>query len=96
MMSDAPTWFASSIGRGQHLTLAGCWYAFVSLPILRFILLRWYFRLFVWYDSSGKYVPFLCISIYSIPTALAALVSFPEVCLRLRPFWSRRQFSLPE
>ena len=49
MMSDAPTWFASSIGRGQHLTLAGCWYAFVSLPILRFILLRWYFRLFVWY-----------------------------------------------
>src|SRR5260370_34822826 len=49
MMSDAPTWFASSIGHGQHLTVAGCWYAFVSLPIRRFILLRWYFRLFVWY-----------------------------------------------
>src|SRR4029077_15161730 len=49
VMSAAPTWFASGIDSGQHLTVAGYWYAFVSLPILRFILLRWYFRLFVWY-----------------------------------------------
>jgi len=45
----APTWFTSGTGSEQHLTVAGYWYAFVSLPILRFILLRWYFRLFVWY-----------------------------------------------
>lgn len=32
-----------------RLTAAGWYYAFVSLPILRFILYRWYFRLFVWY-----------------------------------------------
>jgi len=49
VLSVVPTWFASSIGPEQHLTPAGYWYAFVSLPILRFILLRWYFRLFVWY-----------------------------------------------
>ena len=49
VVSVVPTWFASSTGSDQHLTLAGYWYAFVSLPILRFILLRWYFRLFVWY-----------------------------------------------
>jgi hypothetical protein len=49
VMSAAPTWFASGIDSNQHLTVAGYWYAFVSLPILRFILLRWYFRLFVWY-----------------------------------------------
>ena len=49
VMSVAPSWFASWIGSDQHLTFAGYWYAFVSLPILRFILLRWYFRLFVWY-----------------------------------------------
>jgi hypothetical protein len=31
------------------LTGAGWWYAFVSLSIFRFILIRWYFRLFIWY-----------------------------------------------
>jgi hypothetical protein len=31
------------------LTAAGYYYAFVSLPILRFFVLRWYFRLFIWY-----------------------------------------------
>jgi hypothetical protein len=49
VLSVVPTWFASGIGPDQRLTRAGYWYAFVSLPILRFILLRWYFRVFVWY-----------------------------------------------
>ena len=42
------TWYAMSGGR-WHLTLAGFWYVFVSIPILQFILLRWYFRLFIWF-----------------------------------------------
>ena len=49
VMSSVPTWFASSAGPQPRLTPAGYWYALVSLPILRFMLLRWYFRLFVWY-----------------------------------------------
>ena len=28
--------------------MAGWWYFFVSLPVFQFILLRWYFRLFIW------------------------------------------------
>jgi hypothetical protein len=32
-----------------HLTWAGYWYAFVSIPIFQFILLRWYMRLVVWF-----------------------------------------------
>ena len=48
-VSFGSTWFALNVGGEQRLTLAGYWYAFVSMPILRFILLRWYFRLFVWY-----------------------------------------------
>ena len=43
------TWYALKNGSEAHLTAAGYWYAFVSLPIIRFILYRWYFRLFVWY-----------------------------------------------
>jgi hypothetical protein len=34
---------------GESLTAAGWWYAFVSLSLFRFVLLRWYFRLIVWY-----------------------------------------------
>ena len=45
---DTPTWYAMPGGR-WHLTPAGFWYVFVSIPILQFILLRWYLRFFIWY-----------------------------------------------
>jgi hypothetical protein len=44
----ATTWYAMPGGRWQ-LTPAGMWYVFVSIPILQFILLRWYLRLFIWF-----------------------------------------------
>jgi hypothetical protein len=44
----APTWYAMPGGR-WHLTAAGIWYVFVSIPILQFILLRWYVRFFTWF-----------------------------------------------
>ena len=45
---ETATWYAMPGGR-WHLTAAGFWYVFVSIPILQFILLRWYLRLFIWY-----------------------------------------------
>ena len=37
-------------GGGQmRLTPAGRWYLFVSVPLFQLILLRWYFRFFVWF-----------------------------------------------
>lgn len=42
------TWYANSGGRWS-LTPAGYWYVFVSIPIVQFILLRWYLRLFIWF-----------------------------------------------
>ncbi|HXY49083.1 MAG TPA: hypothetical protein VEI01_06500 [Terriglobales bacterium] len=45
---DTATWYALPGGR-WHLTPAGFWYVFVSIPILQFILLRWYLRFFIWY-----------------------------------------------
>jgi hypothetical protein len=44
----APTWYTLPGGR-WHLTPAGFWYVLVSIPILQFLLLRWYFRLFIWF-----------------------------------------------
>jgi hypothetical protein len=45
---QSPTWYAMPGGR-WHLTLAGYWYVFVAIPIVQFILLRWYLRFYIWY-----------------------------------------------
>jgi hypothetical protein len=43
------TWYAIPQSGHLQLTTAGYWYAFVSIPIFQFILLRWYLRFFVWF-----------------------------------------------
>ena len=45
---DVASWHGvSTEGRWQP-SLAGWWFGGISLPLFQFILLRWYFRLFVW------------------------------------------------
>jgi hypothetical protein len=41
------SWYASTID-GIQPTKAGLWYEWVSLPLFRFLFLRWFFRLGVW------------------------------------------------
>jgi len=44
-------WYVASRPNGDvALTVGGWWYVFVSLNVFRFVLLRWYFRLVVWYS----------------------------------------------
>jgi hypothetical protein len=43
----ADAWFGSA-PRREGLSSAGLWLVFVSLPLFQFLLLRWYFRLFIW------------------------------------------------
>ena len=45
---DAATWYGTPSAGGSTLSLAGMWYGYVSLPVFQFLLLRWYFRLFIW------------------------------------------------
>jgi len=51
---NASTWYADVDSTGFHLVLPGIVYTFVSLPLFQFILLRWYFRLFIWYRFIWK------------------------------------------
>ena len=46
---NVASWYAVPAAGSMNYTPAGYWYAFVSLPIARFILFRWYFRLVIWY-----------------------------------------------
>jgi hypothetical protein len=43
------TWHATVARYGPSHTAAGRWYTFVSLPIFQFVLLRWYYRIFIWF-----------------------------------------------
>jgi hypothetical protein len=46
---ESASWYAVPDAGGMHLTPAGWWFVFVSVPIFQFILLRWYFRFLLWF-----------------------------------------------
>lgn len=45
---EADTWYAVQSPQGLALSLAGRCYAWFSLPIFQFVLIRWYYRLVLW------------------------------------------------
>jgi hypothetical protein len=45
---QSDTWYATVTGSRLSYTAAGTWYTFFSVPAFQFILLRWYYRLFIW------------------------------------------------
>jgi hypothetical protein len=42
------TWYAVPTVEGLKLSVTGAWYGYVSLPIYQFLLMRWYYRIFIW------------------------------------------------
>jgi len=45
---DTSTWYATAAAGHGGLSHAGMWYAYLSLPVFQFLLLRWYFRMLIW------------------------------------------------
>jgi len=45
---DRTSWYTVSAVPGTSLSLAGMWYEYVSMPIFQFLLVRWYYRIFIW------------------------------------------------
>jgi hypothetical protein len=48
--TDISSWYASSQGGEIHLTMAGYWFTFVSIPAFQFIVLRWYMQFLIWFS----------------------------------------------
>jgi len=42
------TWYAVRGAGDAALTMTGRWYVYVSVPLFQFLLLRWYYRMFIW------------------------------------------------
>jgi hypothetical protein len=47
-LSATATWYAAPSAQGMRLTPTGLWYAYVSLPIFQFLLVRWFYRIGIW------------------------------------------------
>lgn len=45
---DTNSWYTVPAAAGLRFSPAGIWYAYVSVPIFQFLLLRWIYRLFLW------------------------------------------------
>jgi hypothetical protein len=45
---DVNSWYATFAAGELQATNAGRWLVYVSMPVLQFLMLRWYFRFFVW------------------------------------------------
>jgi hypothetical protein len=48
------TWYANRTGASASLTWAGWWSLLVCAPLLQFLLLRWLWRLFLWFQFLGR------------------------------------------
>jgi hypothetical protein len=48
MALESATWYAAIVDGHREYSLAGYWYAFVSIPVFQFLLARWFFRIFIW------------------------------------------------
>lgn len=47
-LQTTTSWYGVPGTGGLSLSPAGFWYGYVSVPIFQFLLIRWYFRLFIW------------------------------------------------
>ncbi len=45
---DVSSWYGGPVGGEWQPSVAGWWLGLVSLPLFQFLLVRWYFRLFIW------------------------------------------------
>jgi len=45
---DIASWYGAPVDGKLQLTMAGWWLGCFSLPLFQFLILRWYFRLFIW------------------------------------------------
>jgi hypothetical protein len=80
------TWYASVAGRGNTLAPAGYWYVFVSLPIIQFIWLRWFYRLFVWARLLWQISRLRLNLVPTHPDACCGLGFLGTIGLTLAPF----------
>jgi hypothetical protein len=91
---DTDTWYASVTPGGKLYTPAGYWYAFVTIPLAQFILLRWYFRLFLWGRVLWRVSRLNLTLVPTHPDRACGLGFLGEAVVALAPFLMAHSFLL--
>lgn len=45
---DASAWYSSLRNGQESFSFAGIWFFWISIPITQFLILRWFYRIFIW------------------------------------------------
>ena len=92
---DVASWYGvAATGRLQP-SLAGWWFGCVSLPLFQFLLLRWYFRLFVWARFLWQVSRIELRLVPTHPDRCGGLGFLAEVATRSRRCWWPRERCWP-
>lgn len=62
---DASTWYITLSDGKEHLSFAGIWFFWVSIPVTQFLVLRWLYRILIW---SRLLWQLSCLPLTLIPT----------------------------
>jgi hypothetical protein len=54
MPNHVPTWYRTTLDGGASLTWAGYWLIGFCIPLFWFLLMRWFWRLFLWFQFLGR------------------------------------------
>jgi hypothetical protein len=82
----ADAWYAGTTASGKALTPAGYWCQFVSMPIIQFMALRWYFRLLIWGRVLWQVSRLGLNLVPSHPDRCCGLGFLGEIAAALAPF----------
>jgi hypothetical protein len=78
-------WYGESVGGVLQPSLAGWWFGCVSLPLFQFMLVRWYFRLFVWVRFLVHVSRLKLKLLATHPDKAGGLGFLSEVCMAFAP-----------
>jgi len=82
---DVASWFGVPVNGKMQPSLAGWWFGCVSLPLFQFILLRWYYRLFIWARFLWQVSRMELKLVPTHPDRCGGLVFLEEVCIAFAP-----------
>ncbi len=83
---DVTTWYRPVGEAGSNLAPAGIWFAWVAIPLLRFLVLRWLYRLVLLFVALARIA---CLPLRIVPThpdGAGGLSFLAGVGFALRPF----------
>lgn len=82
---DVSSWYGTETNGQPHFSPAGWWLTLVSLPIFQFLLLRWYFRLFIWSRFLWKVSKIRLNLIPINPDRACGLGFLTQICYAFSP-----------